>query len=245
MGRTQRYFFVCVSKYRVLDTGMQTIALGASKLTSTRLAYGCWRVAGSWNPRDVTPESQARGRAAIIAAYDAGYTLFDNADVYCRGLAETILGEAFKQVSGMRERIVIATKCGIRFADDPFPGAPVRYDFSAEHILRSCDASLARLGVESIDIYQLHRPDYLMAPDEVADAFSKLKQAGKVREFGVSNFSPSQFSLLQKSCPMRLEVNHIEISLLHRTPFEDGTLDQCLAGQISQLAWSPLAGGLL
>src|SRR5438045_178914 len=106
---------------------MKTIVLGNSNLVSSRLAYGCWRIAGS-SPQDVTAVSEARGRDAVIAAFEAGYTLFDHADIYCRGLAEKLFGDVLRQVSGMRDQILIATKCGIRFPDEPFKGAPSRYD---------------------------------------------------------------------------------------------------------------------
>src|SRR5512137_2029718 len=109
---------------------MQTIPVGVSLLRSSRLAYGCWRVAGTWDPAEVTDEGREAGRRAIMAAYEAGYTLFDNADIYCRGEAERILGEVLREVSGMRERVVILTKGGIRPAGDPEPDAPGRYDFS-------------------------------------------------------------------------------------------------------------------
>jgi predicted oxidoreductase len=145
----------------------------------------------------------------------------------------------------MRARVIIASKCGIRKPGEPKSNAPFRYDFSAGHIVTSCEQSLKRLGVETIDIYQLHRPDYLMNPQEVATAFSQLKEAGKVREFGVSNFRPSQVTALQKACPMPLIVNQVEISLANLSAFHDGTLDQCLAEQITPMAWSPLAGGQL
>ncbi len=224
---------------------MKTILLGKSSLLSTRLAYGCWRIAGTWDPAAVTPECQAQGRRAVRAAFEAGYTLFDHADIYCGGMAETIFGQALKEVSGMRERVLIATKCGIRMAGEPRPDSPFRYEFTAEHIVRSCEQSLKRLGIETIDLYQLHRPDYLMDPEEVAGAFARLNQAGKVREFGVSNFRPSQVTALQRACPMPLLVNQVEISLAYRNCFEDGTLDQCLAEHMTPLAWSPLAGGLL
>ncbi len=224
---------------------MKTITLGTSSLNASRLAYGCWRIAGTWNPEDVTKKSEAAGRKAVIAAYEAGYTLFDHADIYCGGEGERIFGQVLKEVSGMRERVLLATKCGIRFSGEPQKSAPFRYDFSAKHILAACDRSLQRLGIETIDLYQLHRPDYLMDPEEVAGAFSRLKQAGKVLEFGVSNFRPSQVTALQKACPMRLVVNQLEISLANRSCFEDGTIDQCLAEKITPLAWSPLAAGKL
>jgi predicted oxidoreductase len=224
---------------------MRTIQIGTSALQASRLAYGCWRTAGTWNPEEVTPEREAAGRQAIISAYETGYTLFDHADIYCMGVGEKIFGQVLKQISGMRARVLIASKCGIRKKAHPSPEAPYRYDFSADYITRCCEESLQRLGVETIDLYQLHRPDYLCDPAEVAGAFAKLKQAGKVREFGVSNFRPSQFSLLQKACPMPLIVNQVQVSLSRLDCLEDGTLDQCLIEKTTPLAWSPLGGGQL
>jgi predicted oxidoreductase len=209
------------------------------------MAYGCWRVAGTWNPAEVTPGSRAAGRRAIAAAYDCGYTLFDNANIYCGGEAERLLGAALKDIPGMRERVLIATKCGIRFGGEPKPDAPPRYDFSAGHIVESCEQSLQRLGIETIDVYMLHRPDYLADPQEVAEAFGKLRAAGKVRYFGVSNFRPTLVTALQVVCPMPLVVHQVEISLAKLDAFTDGTLDQCLIEGITPMAWSPLAAGLI
>ena len=224
---------------------MQTILLGVSSLRSSRLAYGCWRVAGSWDQTKVTPESRAAGHRAIIAAYEAGYTLMDNADIYSRGEAENILGEVLKQVSGMRGRVLIATKCGIRPAGTPHPRAPQRYDFSAGHIIESCEQSLKRLRTDNIDVYMLHRPDFLADPHEIAAAFSELKSSGKVRYFGISNFRPTLVTALQAACPMPLVVHQVEISLAKLDAFTDGTLDQCLIEKITPMAWSPLAAGLI
>lgn len=224
---------------------MQTVQLGSSNLRSSRLAYGCWRIAGSWDPAGVTAEGIAAGQRAVVAAFEAGYTLFDHADIYCGGRSEEIFGQVLRDVSGMRERVIIATKCGIRFPDDPFPGAPYRYDFSSDHIQRSCEGSLKRLGVDCIDLYQLHRPDFLGDPHEVAGAFAVLLDAGKVRHFGVSNCRPSFLTALQKACPFPLIANQIEISLAQRAALDDGTLDQCLAERITPMAWSPLGGGQL
>ncbi|MHA3773802.1 aldo/keto reductase [Verrucomicrobiota bacterium sgz303538] len=223
---------------------MRTFQIGQSSLSSTALAYGCWRLAGTSNPDEVQPSGREAGRRAAIAAYEAGYTLFDHADVYCQGVAEEIFGEVLREVSGMRDRIVIASKCGIRLPDDP-KGAPYRYDFSAGHIVWSCEQSLKRLGVETIDIYQLHRPDWLADWTEVAEAFTRLREQGKVKEFGVSNFRPSQVAALQKACDRPLVINQVEISLLRLACFEDGTLDQCQSEKITPLAWSPLGGGRL
>jgi predicted oxidoreductase len=224
---------------------MKTIPLGVSALNCSRLAYGCWRVAGTWDPKEVTAESSAAGRRAIHAAFEAGYTLFDNADIYCRGEAEKILGEALREDPSMRERVVIATKCGIRPADAPNPGCPQRYDFSAAHIVASCEGSLQRMQLDVIDVIMLHRPDFLCDPAEVASAFSKLKNDGKVRFFGISNFRPTLVTALQVHCPMPLIVHQVEISLAKMDAFTDGTLDQCLIEQITPMAWSPLASGMI
>ena len=214
-------------------------------MTGSRLAYGCWRLAGASESGEASPERQEHGRQAVIAAYEAGYTLFDHADLYGHGQAETIFGQALREVPEMRVRILIATKCGIRKPGEPAVAAPYRYDSSAAHIVASCEQSLARLGVERIDLYQLHRPDFLGDPAEIARAFSELRAAGKVREFGVSNFLPAQLAALQRACPMRLLVNQVQISLARLDGFHDGTLDQCLAEKITPMAWSPLGGGSL
>jgi predicted oxidoreductase len=162
----------------------------------------------------------------------------------CGSLKATVFAGALKEVPGMRDRILIATKCGIRFPGEPKADSPHRYDFSAEHILWSCEQSLKRLGTEYVDIYQLHRPDALMDPHEVAGAFAKLKRAGKVRYFGVSNFTPSQVAALQSAWP-ELVVNQVRISLAELGCFHDGTLDQCIERNITPLAWSPMGGGFL
>ena len=224
---------------------MQTVSLGKSSLKTSRLAFGLWRIAGTPSSTGVPPENRAAARRAIIAAMESGYTLFDNAEVYGGGECERILGDAFKEISGLRERVVLATKCGIRPAGQPNSNSPARYDFSADYILAACNASLKRLRTDVIDLYMLHRPDFLADPDEIAEAFSQLHRAGKVRFFGVSNFRPTLLTALQRSCPMPLVVNQIEISLAKLDAFTDGTLDQCLAEKISPMAWSPLAGGLL
>lgn len=221
---------------------MQQIKLGRSSLQVSRLAYGCWRLAGSEGaPPELSP---AAGKRAVHTAAAAGYTLFDLADIYGGGRCEEIFGQALRESPGLRDRLVIATKCGIRPGGNP-ASVPGRYDFSAAHIMGSVEGSLRRLGVDTLDILMLHRPDYLMNPVEVADAFERLRQAGKVREFGVSNFRPAQVTLLQKFLPMPVCVHQVEISLLQLTVLEDGTLDQCLAETITPMAWSPLGGGLL
>lgn len=224
---------------------MKTQRLGTSDLVCTRLSYGNMRCVSTWTVSQATAERRAEGVAAHIAALEAGYTLFDTADIYCHGACEEVLGQFLKAVPGARKRIVIATKCGIRFENDPVPGAPHRFDFSKQHIVWSAEQSLKKMGIEAIDLYQLHRPDVLMNPPEVAEAFEQLYRAGKVRYFGVSNFVPSQFAALQKHIGQTLAVHQVEIHLGRLDCFEDGTLDQCLERTVTPLAWSPLAGGWL
>lgn len=197
-----------------------------------------------WNAGDHTPDAEQRGIEAIFAAFDAGYRHFDHADIYAQGRCETVYGKALRERPELRSAI-IATKCGIRFGGDPSPDSPHRYDFSAEHIVASCERSLERLGVEMIDLFYLHRPDLLMDPDEIAGAFDHLRTQGKVREFGVSNFLPSTLRALQARLPMKLVAHQIEVSLARLDPFYDGTLDQCLELGIRPASWGPLAGGWL
>ncbi|UDY35189.1 aldo/keto reductase [Dermatobacter hominis] len=206
--------------------------LGESGLVVGPIAYGCWRLAEG----DV-----AAAREKVLAAVDCGWTLVDTADIYgwdgSRGFgdAERILGEVLAAEPGLRDRIVLATKGGIR------PGVP--YDWSAEHLRAACEDSLRRLGVDVIDLYQLHRPDVLTHPEEVAGALEDLVARGLVRELGVSNVTTSQLDLLSRFLDRPLATTQPELSAWHSDPVRDGTLDQCLARTITPLAWSPLGGG--
>ncbi|MBX3118282.1 MAG: aldo/keto reductase [Fimbriimonadaceae bacterium] len=222
---------------------MKRVTLGQSDLQVTRLAYGCMRIAGTWNPADVDEGRRSHAYACINAAINAGYNLFDHADIYCRGECERLFGDVLQAQPGLRDRLLIATKCGIRQPADPHPDSPHRYDFSKEHILWSCEESLKRLRVDTIDLYQLHRPDALMNPEEIGEAFVRLHEQGKVRWFGVSNFYPSSVSALQAGLPFPIVVNQIEVHLRRLDPIYDGTLDQCLQKKIVPLSWSPLGGG--
>jgi predicted oxidoreductase len=213
---------------------MQTLSLGSSALESTRLIYGCMRIVG-----DGSPEAHANGRKALLAAYEAGYNHFDHANIYGRGACESLHGKLFKELPELRARSIVTTKCGIRPSRD---GSTGLYDFSREHILAEAEASLKRLGIDAIDVLLLHRPDYLFHPDEVAGAFSELLATGKVRHFGISNFRPSQVSLLQSACPMPLLMHQVEINIHRIAALTDGTLDQCLEFGITPTAWCPLGG---
>jgi predicted oxidoreductase len=223
---------------------MKTQLLGTSSLRVTRLSYGCMRLTGGvWDRDKVGPEQIKNGIAAVEAAYDAGYTFFDNADIYGDTKCEEILGQALQLHPGWRENLVVVTKCGIRLADKPAPGIPHRYDFSGEHIVASAEASLKRMQLDTIDLLLLHRPDFLADPAEIAAAFTALRQAGKVREFGVSNFRPSLLAAVQSALPFALQANQVEIHPLRLDCFTDGTLDQCLERRVTPMAWSPIAGG--
>jgi predicted oxidoreductase len=220
---------------------MQTVLLGRSSLATTRLVYGGWRIAGTQDPTAVVDSARRIGVQSIQAAYEAGFTGFDLADVYCGGVCEEIFGTALRETPGMRDRVMVATKCGIRVPGVP-PGTPYRYDFSAGYLVSSVEAALVRLGIGTIDLLMLHRPDFLMEPAEVASAFDSLRRSGKVREFGVSNFRPTQVALLQGAMDFPLAVHQVEISLRRTATLEDGILDQCQAERITPMAWSPLGG---
>jgi len=222
---------------------MKTQLLGTSGIKISRLAYGCMRISGSWDRTKVDAEVIKKGVAAIEAAVEAGYTFFDHADIYGDTACESIFGKALANYPGWRDQLVIATKCGICFEDEPTLGYPHRYDFSYSHIVQSAEASLERLRCGHIDLLMLHRPDFLADPEEVARAFTELRQAGKVREFGVSNFRPSLLTAVQSALPFSLQVNQVEIHPLRLDCFTDGTLDQCLERKITPMAWSPVAGG--
>lgn len=224
---------------------MQTRTLGQSGLVSTRLAYGCWRIAGPGESHEISHERAEHARAAVRAAYEAGFRIFDHADIYAHGFGEHLFGEVLREIRGMREEILIASKCGIIRAGSPDPHAPYRYDSTAQHIIESCESSLRRLGVETIDIYMIHRPDFLGEPAEIAGAVSQLLTQGKIRSFGVSNFRPDQARVLQQALPRRLVVNQVEISLMKLDALHDGTLDHCQLEGIVPMAWGPLGGGKL
>ncbi len=191
---------------------------------------------------DGSAGDREKGKQALRAAVEAGYTLFDHADIYGGGACESLFGEVLRESPGLRDKLIIASKCGIRFAGDPGPEDPARYDFSAAYIEQGVEGSLHRLGIEQLDLLMLHRPDYLMHAHEVAAAFDRLKTSGKVAHFGVSNFSPSQVKLLDGEVSEPLVVNQVEINIHNNRTLEDGTLDQCQRMQITPMAWCPIAG---
>jgi predicted oxidoreductase len=193
-----------------------------------------WRFAGD----DVNA-----ARRKVEAALDAGITLFDTADIYGPdngepfGAAEALLGRVFKDAPALRERMVLATKGGIVI------GTP--YDSSAEYIASAIDASLQRLGVERVELWQIHRPDMLTHPEEVARALETAHAAGKIGAVGVSNFTPWQTAALIKFLPVPLASTQPEFSPLALDPIRTGLLDQAMIEDLAVLAWSPLGGGRL
>ena len=228
---------------------MDTLRLG-DDIAASRIAYGCMTLGGLDRQEDVA--------AAVDAALDGGITLFDHADIYGRGRSEEVFGRVLADRPGLRDRIVLQSKCGIRFADDP-AGSPQRYDLSYEHIVRSAEGSLRRLGTDRLDVFLLHRPDPLMDPAEVARAFADLHAAGKVRAFGVSNCSVAQIDLLQAALDRPLVANQIQLSLLHLGPIDAGVevnwpggathaaglVESCWQRGLRVQAWAPTAGGAL
>jgi predicted oxidoreductase len=222
---------------------MKTVTLGNNGPESSRLIYGCMRIAGSWEPKDYDDKQKALAYAALDAAVEAGYTHFDHADIYAHTLCETIFGGYLNDNPGLREKIMITTKCGIRFGD------PKTFDWSYEHIINSARKSLERLQCSTIDVLLLHRPDYLVEADEVAKAFETLKAQGTVKHFGLSNCNIQRVELMRQAVGDSLVCNQLELHPLRvspwKGPWEDGTLDHLKRRNITPTAWSPLAGGRL
>ena len=203
------------------------------------IGYGQWRYTA-----ESTSDDLAAAQALLEAALDAGMNLIDTADVYGLdwggngfGSVEERLGRVLAAAPGLRERMVLATKGGIL--------PPVPYDSSPSRLRDACEDSLRRLGVETIDLYQIHRPDLYAHPAEVAATLTELRDAGKIREVGVSNHTTAQVAALQAHLPFPIVTNQPEYSAVHLAPMRDGTFDQCMELGIVPLAWSPLAGGAL
>lgn len=207
--------------------------------TGSRLVLGVWRLA-DWQMDD---------RALLHflqECVELGITTIDHADIYGNYTCEARFGAALKLEPSLRARLQLISKCGIKLVSSHRPAHTIKhYDTSRSHILASVETSLQQLQTDYLDVLLLHRPDPLMNSDETADALTQLKQAGKVRYFGVSNFTPSQVNLLASRLNFPLVTNQIEISVLHLAPFLDGSLDQCQQLQMAPMAWSPLAGGAL
>lgn len=193
---------------------------------------------GSWG----ADLSSADLESFIDGCVDMGLVDFDHADIYGHYTEEGRFGDVMRRRPDLKAKLKVTTKCGIKLLTENRPSHKIKsYDSTREHIIWSADNSLQQLGVDRLDVLLLHRPDFLMHPDDIAEAFSQLRSSGKVLHFGVSNFSSSQFELLHSVFP--LVTHQVEISPLHRSAFKDGTLDQCLKHKIIPTAWSPYGGG--
>ncbi|WP_349409369.1 aldo/keto reductase [Pseudalkalibacillus sp. SCS-8] len=222
---------------------MKKIKLGNSGIEAGEIALGCMRMSGL---------STKEAAEVIENALEQGVTLFDHADIYGGGASEERFAEAVDMNSSLREKMIIQTKCGIRKGF---------YDFSKEHILQSAEQSLKRLNTDYIDIFMLHRPDALMEPDEVAEAFNELKESGKVRHFGVSNHNPMQIELLKRSLDQELIINQMQFSIMHTPMIDAGVnvnmqheganmrdgsmLEYSRLNNLTIQAWSPFQYGMI
>lgn len=221
---------------------MKNLIIGDTNLEASEIGLGCMRITELQDKKEV--------RNLIDTAMDQGIDFFDHADIYAKGYAEEIFGEVVD--SAMRQNMIIQSKCGI------IPGKA--YDFSKEHILESVDKSLKRLRTEYLDILLLHRPDTLMEPEEVAEAFEILEKTGKVRYFGVSNQNSMQIELLNKYCDNRIKINQLQFSIAHCDIVDSGlnvnvhneaganrdgsVLEYCRLKNITIQAWSPFQYGM-
>lgn len=211
---------------------MKTLKMGDMSVGA--IAYGCWRFAGT---------SSNEASLKVHTALEVGMNLIDTADVYGFGQpcgfggAESLLGDVLRLEKGLRARLIIATKGGV---------APPRpYDSRADYLGNAVEASLRRLGIDHIDLYQIHRPDLTTPFHETANALNRMMRDGKVRHVGVSNFTVAQTRALQAHLDSPLVSTQPEFSAVHQEPIFDGTLDWCGETRACCLAWSPLGGGLL
>ena len=217
---------------------MQKVSL-SSKLEMSPIVHGMWRLR-YWNMSD---KELLR---FVEQAIELGVTTFDNADIYGGYRCEELFGNIFKIKPFLRNQTELVTKCGINLVTEKFPARKVKYyDSSYQHIIESANNSLKLLRTNHIDLLLLHRPDPLINPEEVARAFDDLHKSGKVLHFGVSNFSPMQFDMLQHITGGRLVTNQIEFSPYCLEHFDNGNMSFLIKEKIKPMAWSPLGGGRL
>ncbi|MFE0102538.1 aldo/keto reductase family oxidoreductase [Streptomyces sp. NPDC059009] len=228
----------------------------STDIRTSRLLYGCMGLGGSRDTDVCTAEDIAHAEAAVEAALAAGITAFDLADIYRGGKSEAVFGEVLARSAGLRGRILVQSKCGIRLPDGDRPG---HYDLRGPSILQRVEESLTRLRTDVLDVLLLHRPDPLTGPEEIAKALMSLHEQGLVRQFGVSNMSAAQIAHLQAHLDVPLVADQLEMSLARRdwveagvlvnTPaaaangFPHGTLEHCADHDIQVQSWGPLAQG--
>jgi predicted oxidoreductase len=242
------------------EVDMQTQILGNSNLSVTRVAYGCMPIGSSWDDSPVEEATRREAVRIIRAALDQGINFFDHADIYCRGKSEEVFSAIWGDIPHLREKIILQSKCGIRFGGDPNPDSPHRFDFSYEHIIHSVEGSLRRLKTDYLDVLLLHRPDPLVEPEEVARAFDALHAAGKVRWFGVSNHTAAQLEFLRHYVRQPIVANQVAYNVVHTHMLNEGivfnqdnpllsrnegTIEYCRMHNITIQTWGSLAWGLL
>lgn len=207
---------------------------GLSRIVHGQMRMGDWKMSGQ------------ELSVLMEELVELGVTSFDHADIYGNYSCEAMLGEVFNLNKGLRNKIEIITKCGIMLVSDKFPERKIKhYDYSYEHIVTSVNKSLKNLRTDHIDLLLLHRPAPFFDPEAATEAFSVLKREGKVLHFGVSNFTPGQYEMLNKFTEEKLVTNQVEISPYCLEHFENGNIDFFLKENIKPMAWSPLAGGKL
>ncbi|GBF50849.1 oxidoreductase, aldo/keto reductase family protein [Leptospira ryugenii] len=211
-----------------------TLHSNGPKISS--LVYGIWRM-----HEDPLGSSPKRILEKIHTCLEQGIDTFDHADIYGDFGNEELFGAALKEEPSLYSRLKIITKCGIQIPGKKFKTK--HYNTSAAHIRYSVERSLRKLGLDSLDLVLIHRPDPLMDPEEIAESFLSLSKEGKVKHFGVSNFTTSQFSLLQSAYSKPLVTNQIELSPLVSNALFDGTIDQLFESKCKAMVWSPTAGG--
>ena len=211
-------------------------------LELSRIVFGMWRLA-EWQ----LPEAALQG--LIEHAIGLGVTSFDNADLYGDYVCEELFGHVLRRTPSLRDRIELVSKCGIRLVSARRPeNVRKSYDTSRAHIVASVERSLQALATDHLDLLLIHRPSPLMQAAEIAETFAALHAVGKVRSFGVSNFTPAQFALVDAAAfaaGVPLVSNQVECSPLHWAPLVDGTFDQAQQLGCAPTIWSPLAGGRL
>jgi len=209
----------------------------SDELTFSRIIHGHWRL-DSWG---MTSKELLNFIEQLI---DLGVSTFDHADIYGNYSCEKLFGDALSLKPSLKDNIQLVTKCGIKLKSEKFPDRGIKiYDYSKEHIISSVENSLSNFQTEKIDLLLFHRPAPFFNPEEVAEAIRQLKTEGKVLHFGVSNFLPLQFEMLQEYVDEKLLTNQLEISPYCLEHFDNGNIDFLLKERVHPMAWSPLAGG--
>ena len=223
---------------------------------ASKLVYGCMGLGGDWDSSPVTREHYTQARDVIETALENNITVFDHADIYTLTKAEQVFGQVLKDAPSLKEKMILQSKCAIRFEDE---AGPKRYDFSAKWITESVDGILSRLGIEQLDILLLHRPDPLIELSEVAQTIHDLQASGKIKHLGVSNMHGHQIAFLQSALDTPIVANQLEMSLAFRDWVEDGittnsahnrnmgyapgTIEHCMLNKVQLQAWGSLAQG--